>query len=254
MDFSLILSAFIAGLLTFLAPCTLPLVPGYLGFVSGVSAKDLNDPKKHAGAKRKVLFNGVMYVIGFTIVFMIMGTLFAAAGAALAQYRIWLGRIGGIFVIFFGLYLMHVFELPFFKAMNKERRFRLVHKLTPGKPSSALIFGMTFAFGWTPCVGPVLGTILALAATKATVLQGGILLFIFSMGLALPFLLIAIGIGHAAEYIKKLTKYLNIVSIIGGLFLVGIGVLLVTDSFVLWLSWFYDAFDFLNFEVLLEYL
>lgn len=254
MDLTLIIPAFIAGLLTFLAPCTLPLVPGYLGFISGVSAKDMKDPKNPAGLRKRVFKNGIMYVLGFTLVFMILGTLFSAAGSALVQYRIWLGRIGGLFVIFFGLYLMHIFNLPFFSALDSEKRFNFAKKLTPGKPSSAFIFGMTFAFGWTPCVGPVLGTILALAASKTTIFQGGFLLFVFSLGLAIPFLAIALGIGHATEYIKKISKYLNIISIIGGIFLVIIGVLLVTDSFALWLSWFYDIFSFLNYEVLLDYL
>ncbi len=251
---SLIAPAFIAGLLTFLAPCTLPLVPGYLGFISGTSIDDARDPKKGKGVRKKIFYNGLLYVVGFSLVFMLLGSAFGAAGSLLGDYRLWLSRIGGVFVIFFGLYLMHVFKLPVLNFLNSEKKFNLANKLKPGKPSSSLLFGMTFAFGWTPCVGPILGTILLLASTSGTVLQGTVLLFVFSLGLAVPFLLMALGVGHAAQYVKKLTKYLNIISFIGGLFLLVLGVLLVTDRFVLWISFFYELFDFVSYEALLQYL
>lgn len=243
--------AFIAGLLTFLAPCTFPLVPGYIGFISGVSIDDLQNPDTHSQAKKKIFLNGLLYVIGFSIVFMLLGSVFGAAGSFLSEYRLWLSKIGGVFVIFFGLYLMHIFSLKWFSFLQRERRFNLAGKLAPGKPSSSLIFGMTFAFGWTPCIGPVLGSILILASTSSTALQGTFLLFMFSLGLAVPFLLIALGAGHAAVYVKRLSKYLNIISFIGGLFLVFLGILLLTDNFGLWISYFY-RFDFS--EVFLQYL
>ncbi len=254
MDFTLIIPSFIAGLLTFLAPCTLPLVPGYLGFISGASIDDLKDPEKRHEVRKRVFFNGLLYVIGFTIVFMLLGTIFAFAGAALVDFRIWLTRIGGVFVVFFGLYLMHVFKLPFFSFLNSDKRFHIGNKLTPGKPMSSLIFGASFAFGWTPCVGPILGTILVLASTTGTALQGALLLFVFSLGLAVPFLLTALAFGHAAQYIKKITKYLNIISFIGGLFLVMIGVLLLTDRLGLWVSFFFQTFGEFGYEGILEYL
>lgn len=252
---ALIIPAFIAGILTFLAPCTLPLVPGYLGFISGVSARDLKDPQKIKTARKKVFMNGLLYVIGFSVIFILLGTLFGLAGAALAQHRVWLSRIGGIFVIFFGLYLMHFFDLKVFTFMQKERRFSFVSKLQPGKPSSSLIFGMTFAFGWTPCVGPVLASILLLASTSGTITQGALLLFVFSLGLAIPFLLLAISVGHAAQYIQKISKYLNVISFIGGAFLVVLGVLLFMDRFAFFIGWFYQVFEFLQYEeALLDYL
>lgn len=244
----LIIPAFIAGLLTFLAPCTFPLVPGYLGFISGVSANDLQDPSKQQYAKRKVFLNGLMYVLGFSLIFMLLGSAFGAAGSFLGQHRIWLSRVGGIFVIFFGLYLMHVFDLKALSFLNREKRFRLTNKLHPGKPSSSFIFGMTFAFGWTPCVGPVLGSILVLASTSGTILEGTFLLAMFSLGLATPFLLLALAVGHAAAYVKKISRYLHIISVIGGIFLVFLGVLLLTDNLVIWIGKFYEWFDFFNIE------
>lgn len=251
MDFSLIIPAFIAGILTFLAPCTLPLVPGYLGFISGVSIHDLQDPTKAKIARRKIFLNGVLYVIGFSLVFIMLGSLFGLGGAALVKYRIWLSRIGGIFVIFFGLFMMGILKLPF---LNVEKHVGSIQALKPGNPVSSLIFGATFAFGWTPCVGPILGSILTLAASSATIGRGAFLLAIFSLGLAVPFLIIAASIGSASTYLAKISKYLNVISVIGGVFLVFLGILLLTNKLGVWIAYFYQWFDFINYESLLDYL
>ena len=251
---SLLVPVFFAGLITFLAPCTLPLVPGYLGFISGVSAKDIQNSNIQ-NVRRKVFMNGLMYVIGFSFVFVLLGILFGLAGSVFADYRIWLARIGGLFVIFFGLYLMHIFDFKFFNFLNSSHRFNIANKLTPGKPSSSLIFGMTFAFGWTPCIGPILGSVLLLASTSGTILEGGILLFVFSIGLGIPFLLLALFIGQATGYIRKLSKYLNIISFVGGLLLVFLGVLIFMDNFGIFVSSFYRLFESFNFEkTLINYL
>ena len=252
MHFSLIISAFIAGLLTFLAPCTLPLVPGYLGFISGVSLQDLHKVDGQKNIRRKILINGFLYILGFSTVFILLGTVFSAGGVALVHYRVWLSRVGGVVVIFFGFYMMHILKLPFLNFLNFEKKFH--SSLKPGRPISSLLFGMTFAFAWTPCVGPVLGSILLLSFSTGTVLQGAFLLAVFSLGLAVPFLLIALGIGHATRYISKISRYLSFISIIGGIFLVFLGVLLFTNSLGIWNSFFYGLFDFLNYDALLNYL
>lgn len=246
--------AFIAGVLTFLAPCTFPLVPGYLGFISGVSVHGRHSKKELQGIRKKVFLNGLLYVIGFSVVFILFGTLFGAAGVALAKYRLILTRIGGILVIFFGLYLMHIFKLPFFNFLNKQKKLSFASSLTPGKPSSSFLFGASFAFGWTPCVGPVLGSILVLASTSGQIASGAFLLFIFSLGLALPFLLLALGIGHAFEYVKRISKYLDVISIVGGALLVLLGILLVSGNFGVWTSLVYSWFDFINYDAILDYL
>lgn len=251
MDFSLIIPAFIAGILTFLAPCTLPLVPGYLGFISGVSTSDLQDPTRAKIARRKIFLNGVLYVIGFSLVFIVLGSLFGLGGAALIKYRLWFSRIGGVFVIFFGLFMMGILKLPF---LNVEKHIGGVKALKPGNPTSSLIFGAAFAFGWTPCVGPILGSILTLAASSATIGQGAFLLAVFSLGLAVPFLIIAASVGSASAYLAKLSKYLNVISVIGGVFLVFLGVLLLTNNLGVWISYFYQIFNFINYEKLLDYL
>jgi len=251
MEFSLIIPAFIAGLLTFLAPCTLPLVPGYLGFISGVSVQDLQDPSKSKSARRKILLNGFLFIVGFSFIFVLLGSLSGLAGSALFRYRIWLSRIGGIFVILFGLFMIGVLRLP---LLNVEKNIGKINALKPGNPISSLIFGATFALGWTPCVGPILGSILTLAASSATIGQGAFLLSVFSLGLAVPFLIVAFSIGSASSYISKLSKYLNVISIIGGLFLVFLGILLFTNKLGVWIAYFYQWFDFINYERLLDYL
>lgn len=251
MEFSLIIPAFLAGLLTFLAPCTLPLVPGYLGFISGVFLSDLKNPDKAKTARRKIFLNGVLYVIGFSLVFIILGSLFGLGGGALIKYRLYLSRIGGLFVIFFGLFMLGILKLPF---LNFEKHLGNTKALKPGNPFSSLIFGATFAFGWTPCVGPILGSILTLAASSATIGRGAFLLAVFSFGLAAPFLLIAAGIGSASAYLAKLNKYLNLISIIGGVFLIFLGVLLLTNNLIVWTSYFYQIFGFINYNSLLNYL
>lgn len=213
MEIGFIISAFVAGLLTFLAPCTLPLVPGYLGFISGVNQDELKNPKTAKRARRKIFINGVFFIIGFSAVFILFGTLAGLLGQSLVPYRIWLTRISGIFVIFFGLFMLGVFKLQIFQ---REKRMKIPSWLTVGKPSSSLVIGSAFAFGWTPCVGPILGSILLLAGTSGTALQGTILLTVFSLGLAIPFLLIALAFSRATEYIEKLSKYLSAISVFGG--------------------------------------
>lgn len=250
----LIIPAFIAGFLTFLTPCTLPLVPGYIAFISGSSAKELQSKDRLEVLKKKILINGLLYILGFTVVFVFLGTFFAIAGAALVDFRIWLTRIGGLFVIFFGLYMMHVFQLPAFNVLNQDKRFHIANKITPGNPLSSFLFGASFAFGWTPCVGPILGTILILASTSTTITSGALLLLVFSLGLALPFLLTALAFGQATRYIKHITKYLHIISFIGGLFLLVIGILLLTERLGLWVDFFFRFFGAYGYENILDYL
>jgi cytochrome c-type biogenesis protein len=253
---ALIVPAFIAGLLTFLAPCTLPLVPAYLGFISGASAKDMQNPKLAAGIRWRVLLNGVFYVLGFSMVFIALGILFSVGGAVLAAFQEALVKIGGVLILFFGLYLIGLFDkVPVIhQFLTTEKRFHLGTSLKPGTASSSFIFGATFALGWTPCVGPILGSILFLASSTATVWQGAFLLSIFSLGLAIPFLLIAWGVGHAAQTVRRLSVVLPYVSFVGGCLLILLGVLLLTEQLGIWLSWTYRVFEFFHYERLLDYL
>lgn len=251
----LVVPAFIAGILTFIAPCTLPLVPGYLGFISGVSLEDIKDPAKSKKARFRIILNGLFYVVGFSVVFILLGSLFGLAGAVLFKYRVWLSRVGGVFVVLFGLYMiLGAVNIPFLNFLSGDKRFQFTRFVKPGNPLSSFLFGAAFGFGWTPCVGPILGSILLLASSSATVLSGAFLLTVFSLGLAVPFLLIALGIGSAQNLLNKISRHLGWISAIGGLFLVSLGVLLITNQFAFWLSYAYQLFDFINYESLLDYL
>lgn len=252
MDLSLIIPSFIAGILTFLAPCTLPLVPGYLGFISGTSLEDLKDPTKSSSVRRKIFINGLFFIIGFSAVFIIMGTLVGfVGGSLLAPYRLWLSRIGGIFVVLFGLFMLNVLKLPF---LQREFQIKTPALLGRGRTANSFILGSAFAFGWTPCVGPILGSILLLASTSATALQGALLLSVFSLGLAVPFLVIAAGIGSASRYVNNLSRWLNVIFIIGGIFLIFLGILLLTGNIGLLISYGYRLFQFIDYDKLLDYL
>lgn len=243
---ALIIPAFIAGLLTFLAPCTFPLVPAYLGFISGASGKE-----GMTLARRKVFLNGLFYILGFSLIFIIFGTLLGYLGAALVPARIWLTRLAGVFIVIFGLVMLNVVRIPF---LLKERQVKLPFGLERGKPLSSFLLGSAFAFGWTPCVGPVLGSILLLASTSTTSFQGAGLLAVFSAGLALPFLLVAWAWGSAQQYVEKLSKYLRFFSIAGGVLLVGLGTLLLLNRFSLLIQWGYWLFRFINYEKIINYL
>lgn len=247
----LIIPSFIAGVLTFLAPCTLPLVPAYLGFVSGASLDDLKDPEKAKSAKRKILLNSIFFVAGFSAIFILLGALAGFAGAALAPFRIWMARLGGVLVILFGLSMTGIIKIPLLTAQHN---LKIPPALTRGNVVSSAIIGASFGFGWTPCAGPILGSILLLASTSATMLQGAFLLTIFSLGLAIPFIAIALGIGSASNWIAKFSKYLKAVEITGGLFLIGLGFLLLTNNMGLLISYGFRILDFINYEAILDYL
>ena len=239
LEIGLIISSFIAGIFTFLAPCTLPLVPAYLGFISGVDTKELENPETKRKAERKIFWNGLFFIVGFSIIFVVFGVLAGLVGQSLVPFRIWLTRIGGVFIIFFGLFMLGAFKLRFLQG---EKKMKMPKWLTLGKPSSSLVVGGAFAFGWTPCVGPILGSILLLASTSTTAFQGGIFLLVFSLGLAVPFLALALGFSRASHYIEKISKYLTWVSRIGGVFLIALGILLLTNNFGLLIQYGFQLF------------
>jgi cytochrome c-type biogenesis protein len=236
----LIIPSFIAGLFTFLAPCTLPLVPAYLAFISGTSA-----------GKRRVFQNALFFVLGFSAVFILFGLLAGSIGGFFIESRIWISHIGGIFIILFGLFMLGVLKIPFFAA---EKKLFIKSPFTKGTYLNSLILGVIFGAGWTPCVGPVLGSVLLLASQIATAFQGAFLLAIFSLGLAVPFLLIAMSIESAEKHIAKFSKYLRPINIIGGVFLVILGALLLFGEMGLLSAYGFKLFGFSNYDSLLNYL
>jgi cytochrome c-type biogenesis protein len=214
-------SAFIGGLLTFLAPCTLPLIPAYIAYIGGAR----HGEEKNNLLRRTIFVNAVFYTLGFSVVFILFGLASGALGTFLVLYRARLSAIGGVFVILFGLSLLGVLP-PLFRAMQ----LRLPQRILPGSKLAGFVLGVFFGLGWTPCIGPILGTILILAGTSGTALDGGALLLVYSFGLALPFLLVALLYGRMVLMIPRLTDYLPLITKIGGFCLLLIGVLLVVGQ------------------------
>jgi cytochrome c-type biogenesis protein len=250
--FSLIIPAFIAGLLTFLAPCTLPLVPAYLTFVGGASVKDLGDKEKQKQARAKVFLNGLFFVLGFSVVFILLGLFAGTIGGFVAGSRLWFARIGGVLVILFGFTMLNIIKIP---QLLSEKKFSInTNSERRGTYGFSFILGAVFGSGWTPCIGPILGSILVIAGSSATAGSGALLLAVFSLGLAIPFLLIALGIGRSQKFIDKYADKLGFVTKIGGLLIIGLGVLLITDNMYFLVSWGYKLLEFINYDALINYL
>ena len=245
------ISVFIAGVLMFLAPCSLPLVPAYLAFISGVKNEELANPKTRARARRAILLNGGMFVLGFTTIFVGFGLLAGLFGAQIGQFRNVLSQVGGGFIIIFGLMMLQIINIA---PLMREHRLKMPAILTPGKPSSAFIMGSVFALGWTPCVGPVLASVLLLASTSTTVFSGGFLLAVFSLGLAVPFIITAVLFARASHVIATYSGVTKWVGRVGGAFLIFIGILLFTDNFGLTVEYGYKVFNFFGLDGLFELL
>ncbi len=214
------LVAFLGGLLSFLSPCVLPLVPSYIGFLTGLTIEEMGDRRRWA------VLHALFFVAGFSLVFIAMGAGATQLGAALKYNKLWLARAGGVLVIFFGLYSLGVLRI---RALDQERRLHLNRK-PMGFLGSTLV-GMTFAAGWTPCIGPVLGSILLMAGTSSDLQRGVILLAAYSAGLAVPFLLVAVALDAFRDWFQRFRRWMPWVQRISGGILIVIGVLLVTGEF-----------------------
>ena len=215
-----IVVALFAGLLSFLSPCVLPLVPSYLGFVTGMNAAEMTDRRQVA------MIQSTLFVLGFTTIFLLLGAGATAIGSALATHKALVGKVGGVLIIFFGLVSMGVIKIP---ALQMEARVHLQEK--PLGVLGAFLVGMAFGAGWTPCLGPILGAILTLASTQETMGRGILLLGAYSAGLAIPFLAAAWAVESFFGWFQKFRKYLPWVQRISGALLVLVGILLVTGKF-----------------------
>lgn len=209
-----------AGLLSFLSPCVLPLVPSYLAYLAGVSFADLRD-RPRGPVRMAVMLNALGFVVGFSLVFVAMGASVTLLGGWLITYRRLLQQIGGVLILIFGLHLLGVLRLPF---LLRQMQLSPAHR--PQGVLGSVAVGVTFAAGWTPCVGPVLGSILTLAGADKTVGQGMMLLGAYSAGLALPFLASAIACSQFLRFSARFRRFLPLVDRVAGLMLIGVGVLL----------------------------
>jgi cytochrome c-type biogenesis protein len=223
--------AFSAGLFSFLSPCVLPLFPSYLSFITGMSVGDLSGDLT-AAARRRVLLHSVTFVLGFSLVFVALGASFSAAGQALFLYRDWIRIVGGVMIVVFGLYIAGLLNIGLFA---RTQQWQIREK--PAGYVGSFLVGVTFAIGWTPCVGPILGAILSLAGTADTVQRGVWLLIAYSAGLGVPFLLSAVALGSFLKFFKRYRPFIPVVERGAGFLLVIVGVLVATNYYVILNSW-----------------
>ncbi|HDJ24382.1 MAG: cytochrome C biogenesis protein [Candidatus Aminicenantes bacterium 4484_214] len=221
-----VIVAFSAGLLSFLSPCILPLIPSYLAFITGVSLEEMSAVDNRKKARKVVVSNSLLFILGFSLIFISLGASATFLGRFLAENIRWMERIGGIIVIILGLHFAGVFRIAF---LERERKIHLQEK--PLGMMGTVVVGMAFGAGWTPCVGPILGAILTMAATTQSLGKGIMLLAIYSIGLGLPFLLAGVLIHKFFEYFQSIRKYFRVITVVGGVLLIGIGILLITGYF-----------------------
>ena len=218
-----LIAAFAAGFLSFISPCVLPLIPGYISFVSGASLDEMRSGD--AAARRHVLLTSLAFVIGFSLVFVALGASASAIGRFLVGNIPLLGKIAGALIIVFGLHMMGVFRLSF---LDTEKRAHAKRK--PAGPLGAVLVGIAFAFGWTPCIGPILAGILAVAASRETIGEGVLLLAVYSLGLGVPFLLTSLAINRFFSVTARIRRHYHAIELVSGGLLVAIGVLIFTGQ------------------------
>lgn len=225
-----LLLAFSAGLLSFLSPCVLPLVPAYITYITGSSIAELS-----AGKPRfHTIYKSLGFVMGFSLVFIVMGASITSIGKLLISNMSVFRKIGGALIVLFGIHITGIFKI---KTLYYEKRLVPFEKLK--KNISPVFIGMAFAAGWTPCVGPILASILIYAGSMQTISLGIVLLTAYSMGLAVPFVLTAYAIGSFSEYFKRISRHLNTISIVSGILLILLGVLIFTNKIAI-LSQYFD--------------
>ncbi len=231
-------TAFVAGVISFLSPCVLPLVPGYLSYVAGTSLESLRD---HQASRLRALGYAVCFVLGFSLVFMAFGASATALGGLLLSWRYELGIAAGIVVLLFGLHLAGLLPIHF---LEREARFQ--GEIKGGRIVGAFLLGLAFAFGWTPCIGPVLGVILTMSATSGDLGTGIALLAVYSLGLGLPFLLAALFTDVLLERLRALGRTGRQLQRVAGLLLAVIGVLMITGQLEALAYWLLEAFPALG--------
>jgi cytochrome c-type biogenesis protein len=213
-------AAFVAGILSFLSPCVLPLVPGYVSLISGSTVEELAGDNRRV--LRSVMLHSAMFIMGFSIVFIMLGAIATTLGQLAKQWYPLLTRVAGIIIIVFGLHLTGLLKIKWFYADKR------MHQVKGGSsPWGAFVVGFAFAFGWTPCIGPILATILTFAASEDTVLRGVLLLTVYSLGLAVPFLLTSLGVDRFLAFYGRFRRHLHAVEVTSGVLLIAIGLLIV---------------------------
>lgn len=218
------ITAFLAGIVSFLSPCVLPLVPGYISLISGASVEDLQS--KDRKLLNTVLLHSIMFILGFTLVFVMLGAAATGIGQLIREYKKQLTWVAGAVIIIFGLHLTGILKI---KALYADKR---LHSVQGGKsPLGAFVVGFAFAFGWTPCLGPIISAILIMAGSAETVTKGVLLLWVYSLGLAVPFLLTSLLIDRFLSFYGRFRKHLHTLEVASGVLLIALGVLIFTRHF-----------------------
>ena len=234
-----VVTAFFAGILSFLSPCVLPLVPGYISIISGFSLDQLKGKALDSSLKRAVMMSSVMFILGFTISFIALGATATALGKLLLTQMPILRKIAGIIMIVFGLHVLGVFRI---NALYQDKR---MHNLqTSSGMMGALVLGLVFALGWSPCLGPILSGILGLAAEQDTVVRGMFLLFVYSAGLGIPFLMTSLGLNQFLSFYNRFKRHFRALEIVSGILILGVGVLILTDQMTRLNTYFQFLSDF----------
>lgn len=228
-------TSFAAGIVSFLSPCVLPLVPGYISFISGISLEELSRGLERKEAIQKAGMGSILFVLGFSFIFTLMGASASALGQFLAEYIWVISKIAGILIIFFGLHTMGILPINW---LFYEKRFN-TQKVSPGLAGS-FVMGLAFAFGWTPCIGPILAGILALAATQESVRQGTFLLFVYSMGVGIPFILTGFGTHLFLQFFSRYKRFIRWGEIFAGILLVFVGGLIFTNKLTMLIQFMPD--------------
>ena len=219
--------AFLAGLLSFLSPCVLPLVPSYLSFITGVSGVAELESRRHLA-----LLHAALFVTGFSLIFIALGATATELGLLLRSYQVWVERVGGLLIIVFGLYTLGLLRIG---VLSREARVQLADK--PLGFLGSVLVGIAFGAGWTPCIGPILGSILLYTSTRADLSQGLALLIAYSLGLAIPFLVAAWALEGFLRWFQRFRRYIGWVEKVAGVLLIGVGLLMLSGSFTLMSGW-----------------
>lgn len=228
-----LMAAFLAGFLSFVSPCVLPLVPSYLMYITGLSLDQLADSEERRRLRKTIMANALLFIAGFSLVFIAFGASASLLGQVLTDHQHLIRKVGGVLIVLFGLYLLGVVRLKF---LMSEKRIHFQSR--PAGYLGSLLIGATFAAGWTPCVGPVLGTMLMYASTTDTLADGVTLLAFYSLGLGLPLLAAAMGVDRFLAYFKQVRAYMGVASRVSGLFLIVFGLMIYSDSLALLTAFF----------------
>ncbi|HYL72823.1 MAG TPA: cytochrome c biogenesis protein CcdA [Bryobacteraceae bacterium] len=224
------IAAFFAGLVSFLSPCVLPLVPGYVSMISGAGLEELKQAQGQL--MRRVMVNSISFILGFSIVFVTLGAISTEVGQLAAQYKHTLSIVAGVIIIIFGIHLTGIFQI---KWLLQDTR---LHNMKGGStPIGAFVIGFAFAFGWTPCLGPILTVILGFASQEDTLIKGILLLGVYSLGLAVPFLATSLLMERFLKFYSRFRSHMHMLEVASGGLLIALGVLLVIGRFTLISSW-----------------